>query len=197
MEDENIQSLNKLCPNSGQERTMSKISVRSVPAALFAGLVLAACGGGGDDGTRIPAGVKVCELKEVPSHTYYSAASMSDISGVNGLIPGLANSVFLLTPMLVVSEDMIFTVTAPNAYLPPQPEARRYVFYVTEFLYPRSGARANYQCVVTGLRSDEKVYISGGESDYPRRFYVSAWATLVLDDGRVVASEETSLVIER
>jgi hypothetical protein len=56
---------------------MSKISVRSVPAALFAGLVLAACGGGGDDGTAvdnqttpaadsqtIPAGAAECKLHD-------------------------------------------------------------------------------------------------------------------------------------
>ena len=170
---------------------------RAILAALFAGLVLASCGGGGDDGTSVPAGAKVCEPKETPTGNIYSAATTSDIYGVNGLIPGVAGSIFLLTPTVVVSEDMVFTVTTSFSYLPPQPEARRYVFYVSEFVHPRAGATTSYQCVLVGLRNDDKVYLSGGESAYPRRFWVRAWATIVLDDGRVVASEEASLLIER
>lgn len=158
--------------------------------SVLALAVLAACGGGGgnDDRDAIPADAKVCELKQ---STGSNLIPRFDIE-VDGLIPGVGQ--YLLSPRVQVSEDLVFTMDRFFPGMPPKPEDLRYTFYVQEWLY-HAGDAPRYQCVLSGLLPDDKVYLVGGKLDTKRLFLVNVRA-YVVRSGQTIASQATQLLID-
>jgi hypothetical protein len=175
---------------------MSKISLRFL--VCWAALLLVACGGGGDDGTiddqAILAGVKVCELKQFTGSGLNPRFHLR--TNQDDTIPGVGGPMYLLKPIVKVSEDWVFTIGLNFPVSAPQPEARRYSFYVQEWLYHTGGDVPRYQCVLNDLQSGDTVVLAGGKESYTRLFFVEVRAEFQLSDGRIVASKSEYLYID-
>lgn len=162
---------------------------RCSTAWLFATLIvvslLTACGGGGDDQHAVPAGAKVCELKQVFAG---SLIPRSDIS----------NYPALPTPELLPAGDDVFSVSPIIAQpgFQPLPEGAELVVYVQSYAYRASPETLTWECVLRGLSAGDHVALRGGPRGEGQVFSINAVSSMTLPDGRTAASSWAGLRIE-
>ncbi len=150
-------------------------------------LALTACGGGGDDQNpeAVPAGAKVCELKQRP-------ASLPFIPAVD-----VYDDARVATPEVRPAGDDLFAVRYPFApgTLPYPLPGATITFYVRQFGYHASAETPLWGCVLQELAVDDKIAIRGGPRNQGGEFFVGVYAEVILD-GKKVSSKWEGFWIE-
>lgn len=150
-------------------------------AWLFVGLIiialLAACGGGGDDRDSVPAGAKVCELKQVtagsllPQYDVYPYESLKQ-------------------PQVRPDGDDLFVVDYPFAPgSSPQLPNASLTFYVQQFGYRAQATTLLWECILHDLKAGDHVALRGGPRGGGGQFYIFALSEVKLADGKTAGSE--------